>query len=645
MMILLRFLSIVGISLNLAHGKENPHTSLTAERALAGFEKRVDEMFRAQAGKPLHRAKKKPPLKKGRPPYIRAYSHSMMAFAARCLYLNEKIEEANAALVENAEAYLEDPESVSDRDSFHWHGEMVLRLLEFYGPKGSVSPGLITGETEKIILQPHWHYSRLCSKLERAEYKKSQTWHLYSTENHHTMDFTLHWHFAKYVKDHPDYKDRVYNGAKAAEHYAAWNDYFLHYCLQRARYGICTEMRSDGYNATWAKGLVNFYDFGDTRAKKAAKMLLDLYLAYWAEEQIKGHMGGGAARVRGFNYTHQKRNHGNAQLAWMYFGIGEPQVISGHYIGYMLSKYRPPALIADLALDEAGRGKYEITQRAQGLGQNSNGSSWMHQITPHLFRTDGGGNLRYSYCDPEFIIGCVMSEARPLEDWVRLNVQSRWQGVIFNGEYDPRIVPIVKAKNNRDTQNASWCVQKKGSLIVHQLKDALGAEGIMVWMSKKGLSDPVEEDGIVFVEAPGAYASFRAAWGDYSFEKKQFGTQPKLTPPGFVLIPANPLTPVILEVMAKADVENFEEFKKRVKAATVSRSGAVLTYQSIYGDLLTLDTSYSGNPTINGQAIDYQPERVFNSPFIISDYKSGVMRIRKGREEIVHDFNTLLKPK
>jgi len=58
-------------------------------------------------------------------------------------------------------------------------------------------------------------------------------------------------------------------------------------------------------------------------------------------------------------------------------------------------------------------------------------------------RTDGGGILRYSYCDPAFIMGTPMTAARPLEDWAAISAQNRWQGLIFAGEHDARIVPGV----------------------------------------------------------------------------------------------------------------------------------------------------------------------------------------------------------
>lgn len=113
--------------------------NLTPEAVVAGFEQRVDAMFRAESGKPLVRAKKQKPLDPGRGNYVRAYSYSMVGFAARCLYLNEMLEEANAALAENAQHYLDNPLDINDRDSFHWHAEIVMRLIEMYGTNGATA--------------------------------------------------------------------------------------------------------------------------------------------------------------------------------------------------------------------------------------------------------------------------------------------------------------------------------------------------------------------------------------------------------------------------------------------------------------------------------------------------------------------------
>ena len=143
---------------------------------------------------------------------------------------------------------------------------------------------------------------------------------------------------------------------------------------------------------------------------------------------------------------------------------------------------------------------------------------------PNKLRTDGGGILRYSYCDPAFIIGTPMTEARPLSDWTHISAQNRWQGVIFAGEHDARIVPVVRPQDSWRALNAQWSVQSKGSLITQKLKYHKGAAEMLVWMSEEGLTAPVEENGVVFVEAEGAYAAIRAPYGGFKWKNGSYTT-------------------------------------------------------------------------------------------------------------------------
>ncbi|MDE0834780.1 MAG: hypothetical protein OSA84_00330 [Akkermansiaceae bacterium] len=622
----------------IAHGTAILSWAETAEAVVAGFDQRADAMFRADSGKPLKRAKKQKPLGPGRGNYVRAYSYSMVGFAARCLYLGEMLDEANAALAENAQHYLDNPMDINDRDSFHWHADIVMRLIEMYGTNGTKNAGRITGQTETLALKPIWEYATKVSSIDKADHKKSQTWHIYLSENHHAMSFTVCWQFSKIAKDSPEYKNLKYDaGGTAAEHYRAWNDYFVAYCLERARKSPCIEMMSDGYNSTLIKGFYNFHDFGDPQVRRSAGMLLDLYFAYWAQEQINGVSGGGKSRIYFGKGLKQNRKHGNAPLAWLYFGIGNQPAVYGHDMNAALSDYRPPAVVADIALDVKGRGRYEVRQRPQGLGATGRPLKTAVTKVPSKMRTDGGGILRYSYCDPVFIIGTPMTEARPLKDWAAISSQNRWQGVVFSGEHDARIVPIVRPKDNRVALNAQWSVQSKGSLITQKLKHNKGGAEMIVWISSEGLTAPVEEEGVVFVEADGAYAAIRVAKGGFKWMKGEYKTD-RFIPDNATMIPNDQYAPVILEVMAKTDVADFDAFKAKAKACEVRMDGTLLSYKTIYGDQLSFDTSGKKAPKINGKTVNYAPENVFESPFLNADYDSGVVTIRKGERKKVLDF-------
>ncbi len=610
----------------------------------AGFKQRVDGLFRAEAGKPLERAAKKPPLRKGSGNYTRAYSHSIAWFAARCFYLNEQLEEANAALAENAQHYLDHPLDIIDRDSFHWHADIVMRLIEMYGSNGTARAGLLTPETEALCLRPIWIYVEESAAYNKPNHVESKTWHFISTENHHAMDFTTQWHFAKLAKDRPEYRDKKLNGVTTlAEYYRLWNDYIVVYCQQRGMKGSNIEIMCPGYNAVWLKGFYNFRDFGEPKVRRAAEMLIDLYWAYWAQEQLNGVAGGGKTRIRG---VHGFSGHGSPGLAWTYFGIGERPTKFGGEINGLLSDYQPPEVVAEIARSALKDGPYEIRQRAQGLGKTGKSKAVMEKgAEPNEFRTDGGGIVRYTYCDPAFIIGTLMHEARPLKDWAAISAQSRWQGVIFSGAPGARIVPVVRPEGEaRDVMNGHWSVQSKGSLITQKLKDNAQGGSMIVWISEEGMGEPVRDGEWVFVEAAGAYAAIRVVKSDFKITNDLISNPSiegpeRVAPAGHVVVPENDLAPVILEVVAKTDVPSLDAFKAKAKACKMSFEGPVLRYTTVYGDELRLDTSYKQTPTINGKAVDYAPKKVFESPFLNSDYDSGLVRISKGGREKVLDFN------
>ena len=635
---------MAAVAMTTAPGADVSDRDPAPQAVVAGFGKRVDAMFRAESGKDLVRAKKKPPLASGRSPFVRAYSYSMVAFAARCLYLGEMLDQANAALAENARYFINNPDTICDRDSFHWHADIVMRLIEMYGTNGTRHPGRLTEETESLALQPIWIYASTLSSLDKAAHVKSKTWHIYSSENHHAMDFTVCWHFSKLAKDRPAYASRPYDdGATAADHYRAWNDYFVAYCRERAMKSPCVEMMSDGYNATLIRGIYNFHDFGPPPVRRAAGMFLDLYFAYWAQEQLNGVSGGGKSRIDFGKGLRQNREHGNAPLAWFYFGIGKQPIVGGQLINAALSDYRPPAVVADIARDVEGRGRYEVRQRVQGLGkQGSSKAKMSRHDAPNELRTDGGGILRYTYCDPAFIIGTPMTEARPLSNWVAISTQNRWQGVIFAGEDDARIVPVVRPKNNWRALNAQWSVQSKGSLITQKLKYHKGGAEMVVWMSIEGLSAPMEEEDLIFVEAEGAYAAIRVPSGGYRWNDETLTvkaiTGERVTRPGRTMVLNDEFAPLVLEVMAKSDVDSFEVFKDRVRSAKLVMNGPLLEYTTVYGDRLTFDTSFRKAPAINGEPVNYAPRKVFESPFLNADYNRGVVTISKGERKKVLDF-------
>ena len=82
--------------------------------------------------------------------------------------------------------------------------------------------------------------------------------------------------------------------------------------------------------------------------------------------------------------------------------------------------------------------------------------------------------------------------------------------------------------------------------------------------------------------------------------------------------------------MEKSIIASFDAFKEKVKNCKVVVEGELLKYVSIYGDSLSFHMDYSQAPSINGQVLDYNSGKAFESPFLTGEWNEGRISIRKG---------------
>jgi len=247
-----------------------------------------------------------------------------------------------------------------------------------------------------------------------------------------------------------------------------------------------------------------------------------------------------------------------------------------------------------------------------------------------------------------------MVEARPREDWTAISSQNRWEGVIFAGHLTARIFvqPLQPARGS--VYNANWSVQSKGVLIVQRLKTT-NAKGQRVWFDKS--LKRVEKNGWVFAEAPQAFAAVRVVTGGTAWEpdtKEQHREGKGPYDLGMWLKCEDEFSPVIIEVARKCEHKDFEAFQGAILANSLKWEKARpfdvaqgrpepvegrLDYASAsYKTSLTLFADYSRPPMVDGTPMDYTPKKVYDSPFIQSDFGSGVIAIQKGGRKLVLDF-------
>lgn len=629
------------------------------------FEIRREAAFEDLRGDALVRGAIQSPISGSGVLFYRTLCYSLLDFAAKCFWLEEMNDEANQAILEHCEIFDNKTQEAAewpnmrDGDSFYWAADELCRIVEYWGTNGTRKAGLLKPEVEARILHMMWIFVKDQSYLTQyvqkdvngkpgylsivpADFSQNNTWHVEGSENHHIMRFYTKWHFSKLLKDLPDYKDlKSDDGHVPAEHYAAWTAYVKQYIKERAKKGLFVEFANDLYGMESLKCMYTLYDFGDEEMHDLLGKFLDLYWATWAQEQINAVRGGSKARIYpGLNSmrgdTHFRK------LAWYNLGLVGPSVIKENIFSFITSDYRMPDVVMDIALDVAGRGDYEVSQRRVGLSED--GKSF--NIPYYGFKTDEG-LLRYSYCTPAYIMGTFECEALPSpiladgttggKEWTMLSGQNRWMGVIFEGHHSARIyAQCVPEGDNRGLYNQHWGFQKKGCMIVQKMKEEYSryAIDLRIFVSDFGRNKMLEKDGWFFAEYDGAYAAVKFVSGGYKSEYLNDNLWP-----GYWLTANEKYSPAIIEVDKKSNYSNFEDFQQKVMALNITVSDNAVEHTTLFGDKIKFYTDFSKVAEINGEAVNINPAKVMDSPFVQSDFDSGVYTIKKGARELTLDFN------
>lgn len=593
----------------------------------AETEQRKHNLFAKDAGKPLVRAEiKKNWLNRG--DFTRHYAQSIVLFAARSFELNEQLDEANAALQELCQYHLDRPQTFFEIHSFPSVTDALARLYTFYGPRGIKSPNRMSAETCAILEKTMWEWANEKSEIEDAEFKQSQTWWISNSENHHAQHFSTCWAFSQVLKDVPDYQNKPFkDGHLPVEHYAAWTTYLKEYLRQRASKGTFVEIDSPSYATATLKSIYSCYDFSeDPVLKERANRMLGLYWALWAEEQIDAVTGG--AQTRSYAKASTRGGSFLRRAAWYVIGVGDADFVHDSMLPFVTSTWKVPDVVLQIAYSWQNEAPYEIRQRRMGLAE-----AGYHRPPNYRLKTDFGGILRYTWCTPDFIMGSLITEARPTSDWTAISSQNRWSGVIFAGDPDARLFPAPYNVKGASILNGFWSVQSKGTMISQQLKptDTKGTvQSWRVFFSNAGLSKPTNKGAWTFAEAEKAYVGVRVLEGETGFEEHRFGHW---------LICEDEMTPVIIEVGRKSDYSCFDAFQAAAVAQKVGVENLVLNYRSLGGDDLIFYIDQSQLPKVNGVTVDLAPARVYDSPFVQSRWDSGVVTIQYDEERYILNFN------
>ena len=550
-------------------------------------------------------------------------------YALAALFLNVELANANQAVIDAVDMVLTNPDCPG-ACSLHWHQNLFFRIYSYFNANSEYYPGRLTSAAEDKLCQVMWFWLDTQSAVADAEIPTSRTWFVWASENHDIMHDTSSWGAAQVLKDIAPYNTYTCaDGYTIQQHYDAWTEYFKEYLRERAKRGLFVEIAAHGYSKYTLQGIYNFYDFAeDDLLSYRAGLLLDLWWADWAHDQINATRSGGKTRI--YQVKALPRWDDAMGMAGYYLNIGG----TGSHPGQMCmatTTHRLPLVVMDIALDINGRGVYEFKSRRPGrnLVPKPPAAGDAYALDP-----DNGGIQRYTYTTPTYILGTLMHEKLILDYWSGISSQNRWMGLIFETGVNDVIYPQCVGLNNGKTYNQYWSVQNKNTLIVQRLDGTYSHQTGDMRVYFASTLTRSEQDGWVLIDNGTAYAAVKPAWGGYTWDDTNW------------LRLGDNTAPVIIEAAQACDyMDMYAVFEMAVLDQTIDVTSGVLTYTGLNGSgTFTFYTNSTQPPEVDGTPIDYTPDYTFDSPFMHEDWASGIVTISKDGRRKILDFNSTSVP-
>ena len=380
-------------------GERETQIGLRAQKLIAKTQERQERVLRSLLDEPY------PPKSASGGPSLWHYEN----FALAAYGLNERTDEADAGLLALQRDLFPAANAHFDAGAIHWHAYIQERIYWLYSSRSKHHPGRMSLAAENAILEMLWEWAGPVCRKELAD--PSGVWRYWGSENHHLMAWVSFWGAAKIFADHPGYRKRTYaDGTTPAEMAAAFDDYFKTYARERATKGLLAEIASPTYVKYSLNTWYNLADFADDPVlKKRMDMLLNVYWADWAIEQLDGVRGG--SRHRCYTGGASTEQSGGGEPAWFHFGIGVEANKHPGIICAATTFWRPDPVVAELALDSDARGEYAFVSRRPGLKESDEVVNWVDDASHPIHEPRGinllhpqGGSLLRTSCGCSWLI-------------------------------------------------------------------------------------------------------------------------------------------------------------------------------------------------------------------------------------------------
>jgi len=512
----------------------------------------------------------------------------------------------------------------------------AIRLYGLYNAKSQSFPGRLTAAAQRRMEE---EFYKVASQTRYSDYRRlsdrDTVWTLDGSDNHTFAAKSSFLLASQFLKNSAAFADRTFeDGRKPAEHYEAWRKHWSTLLDERARRGIYVEIASPHYEDETRQAIQNIRDFAeDPILRQKAEMLLDITYALIAQDILQSGVRGGA-KSRVYTFSRQFFNGGDDRSYNLIFGLPGPVMSTTIQAS---STYFPPPLVLKLGQDIAARGRYENVQRVPGVGERMKKTT---VLDPEK------SVVRYGFVTPSYVIGSFTLD--PKTTYAPMSAQNRWQGVVFEGDRSSRIAPHI-ARTGRNGElvkeqrvmDGFVSLQDRNVLITQRAEGKGGAD-VRVGVFLSNAFDVVEEeDGWIFVREAKSFGALRVvAPGTNAYrwmtpaEKNRNEDDTKNA-----VILQDPNSPIIIVASEADDYGNdFAKFKAALKKQKIEYDRRVLRF----ADLAFYGSEKIG--TRSNVAVDLSPSRLYDSPFIRSEWLSGKIFMKFGNEAASFDFSDTAKP-
>jgi hypothetical protein len=482
--------------------------------------------------------------------------------------------------------------------------------------------------------------------IARAEADKRFFQSFDSSENHYLNDRRRYHLALEVVRMAKRYgPDAKLEGQSIDSHCRAWEAFWIRYFRDRANEGTDIEVAHPSSYGLCTVGV--YYDLYDLIDNAEVRRLAGNFLTlYWAEvasefEPRTGQRAGWAS-TRNPHYDGQRVYWAQALLYcyhWHDKGFtGEPLGLAP----FLASGYRPPEILSAIARDR-NRGCYLATSRRAGLLADGNPQGW-----PIIFDENGGSHLRRDvYYTPDYALSTITYD--PNRNYRNSITLAQAMGATFASNQHLRIT--VLGTGYYANRAISGITGTAVSIVARDPNAKLGrgrfmSDGTRVFISNDDLWENrvVDPSGWFFTHSGGAYLGIRVAGPGYRITTKTFiWPDRKLKEVerknGHYLELKDMWAPVVIQMGRAADHKSFDAFRAAVKGNRFDYDNGKLTYVSEAGDTYEYWAKGVKLPRINGAAVNLNPPKTFDSPFLSMEHGSFKAVIRyPGYKDVTLEF-------